>query len=462
MTQADNSPTIEEADTRPWEQLEAIAETRDAERLEAYVESLTAGEAARALAHMSEEEQNRVLETLSPDDAAHLIEALPMAQAVDLIEHLPVSVAAAIVHELDSDTQADLVGELDEEDARAILAALDPQEAREIRELADYDEDVAGGLMITEVSVVSAADTVASVVDQLRRQADEYDLEIQYVFVADGDGRLCGVLRIRDLLFSPGERLICDIMIPKPVAVGAQTDLLALNDIFDRKGFLALPVVNGEGALIGLVTRSSVRLALVDKVESDHRKSQGIVGGEELRTMPLLERSKRRLSWLSVNILLNIAAASVIALFEETLTAVIALAFFLPIISDMSGCSGNQAVAVSIRELTLGLVKPQDLLFVWLKEIGIGVLNGAVLGALIGVVAWIWKGNAALGLVVGSALALNTMVAVSIGGAIPLILKRFDQDPALASGPILTTITDICGFFLVLGIATLMLSRLTG
>ena len=200
--------------------------------------------------------------------------------------------------------------------------------------------------------------------------------------------------------------------------------------------------------------------ALVERATDDHLKSQGIVGGEELRSMPLAERSGRRLSWLSVNIVLNMISVSVIAAFEETLAAVIALAVFLPIVSDMSGCSGNQAVAVSMRELTLGVVGTRDALRVWWQEAKVGVLNGLALGILLGVAAWAWKGNPVLGAVVAVALALNTVVAVSIGGTVPLLLKRLGADPAVASGPVLTTVTDMCGFFLVLGIATLSLSWL--
>ena len=155
--------------------------------------------------------------------------------------------------------------------------------------------------------------------------------------------------------------------------------------------------------------------------------------------------------------MLNIIAASVIAFYEDTLRAVIALAVFLPIVSDMSGCSGNQAVAVSMRELSLGIVKPFEALRVWLQEVSVGVINGTVLGCLIAGAAWAWKGNPYLGLVVGGALAANTVLAVSIGGTVPLLLKRMNVDPAVASGPILTTVTDMCGFFLVLGFATVML-----
>jgi magnesium transporter len=163
-----------------------------------------------------------------------------------------------------------------------------------------------------------------------------------------------------------------------------------------------------------------------------------------------------------VNVLLNILAASVIAFYQDTLSAVIALAVFLPIVSDMSGCSGNQAVAVSMRELTLGVVRPADVFRVWMKEIPVGILNGLALGGLVALAGWIWQGNAWLGLVVGAALGLNTVIAVSIGGTVPLILKAFKVDPALASGPVLTTITDMCGFFLVLGLASLLLPQLTG
>ena len=173
--------------------------------------------------------------------------------------------------------------------------------------------------------------------------------------------------------------------------------------------------------------------------------------------MPVWIRLKKRLSWLSVNIILNIFAAGVIALFQETLEAAIALAVFLPIISDMSGCSGNQAVAVSMRELSLGLIQPKEYYRVWMKELSVGLINSCVLGTLIATAAILWKGDWMLGLVVGAALSTNTVIAVSFGGTVPLLLKRVGVDPAIASGPLLTTITDMCGFFLALGLASVLL-----
>jgi len=179
-----------------------------------------------------------------------------------------------------------------------------------------------------------------------------------------------------------------------------------------------------------------------------------------LRSMPMLARCRRRLAWLGPNILLNLVAASVIARYESTLEAVIALAVFLPIVSDMSGCSGNQAVAVSIRELTLGLIKPHEYLRIVWKEGILGLVNGIVLGTILGAIAAMWKANIWLGLVIGGSLALNTVLSALLGGCVPLLLKRLKVDPALASGPILTTCTDMCGFFLVLNLASAMLSRL--
>jgi magnesium transporter len=222
-----------------------------------------------------------------------------------------------------------------------------------------------------------------------------------------------------------------------------------------------LPVVDADGNLVCTDSRSAVADAAFESVESESLKRQGEIG-DELRSMTLLLRSRRRHARLRNNIILNVVAASVISLYEETIAAVIAIAVFLPMVSDMSGCSGNQAVAVTLRELTLGLVKPVDALRVWTKEASVGLINGAVLGVLIAIVAWLWKGNPYLGLVIGLALAINTVISVSIGGIVPLLLKRFNQDPAVASGPLLTTITDVAGFFLVLSLATLMMPLLIG
>jgi magnesium transporter len=277
--------------------------------------------------------------------------------------------------------------------------------------------------------------------------------------VSEG-GELLGVLRLRDLLLAPKSKLLTDIMIKEPQKIRADTPLKDLKEFFKQVNYLGVPVVDTRERLVGVVLASAVREAVNRRSNQIFLQFSGIVGGEEFRTMPLFKRSSRRLSWLSINIVLNIVAASVIALYQDTLEKAIVLAVFLPIISDMSGCSGNQAVAVSIRELSLGLVRPKELLRVLGKESSIGIINGVVLGLLLGGVAFLWKGNPYLGLVVGVSLAANTLVAVSFGGLVPLFLRRAGADPALASGPLLTTITDVCGFFFVLSFASALLSRL--
>ena len=445
----------------PWEEMEAILETGDAEQLKEYVGKLPPGETARAISRLQEENQTRLLTLLPPEDAAALLEEMSHTQAAELIDDLTPPQAAAIVNEMSSDEQVDLLGELDVDEAKAIVQEMDVEEAADVRQLSQFPHDTAGGLMITEYLVYPDSFKVADVLEDMREQREKYSkYDVQYLYVKGRNGALVGVLRPRDLLLSPRDTPVTRIMVADPLCVQTETHLDELVQLFDRQGYFGVPVTDKWGRLAGVVRRADVEEAVGDRADRTLLKVSGIVGGEELRIMPLRVRSFRRLSWLSVNILLNIVAASVIALYQDTLAAAIALAVFLPILSDMSGCQGNQAVAVSLRELTLGLVKPSDLFRVLGKEIGVGVINGVLLGLVIGAVAWAWKGNPYLGLVVGGALALNTLVAVSLGGTIPLVLRRLKADPALASGPILTTVTDMCGFFLALSFATALLPLL--
>lgn len=453
----------ENIEERPWEILSEITARADLNELQQFLEEQSPSDIARAISRLGADEQNSLLTLLSPEDAAGIIEEIPSAQAVSLIEQLPADEAATIVKELQSDEQADLLGELDEQDAEAILAEMAPADAEDLRLLSSFDADVAGGLMITEYLAFEESLSIADVKEDLSLGREKYaDFDIQYVYVVSSSGRLKGVLRLRDLLLSRTTMKLSHIMIKSPVFVTADTSVEKLWQVFERNPFFGIPVTDRRKRLLGVLRRSAVADAMAGRADSDYLKSQGIVGGEELRGMPLFTRARRRLSWLTANIGLNIIAASVITLYQDTLASAIALAVFLPIVSDMSGCSGNQAAAVSLRELSLGILKPFEILHVWLKEVSVGLINGTVLGSVLGLAAWAWKGNPYLGVVVGAALALNTMIAVSIGGIIPLLLKKADKDPALASGPILTTVTDMCGFFLVLSLASFFLPLLNG
>jgi magnesium transporter len=445
---------------RPWESLLELARTGGTAALEAFLHELPRADLPRVFDRLAPEERGEVLAHLSAERAAEVIEALPDAHAAEAIGEILPATAADILEELPSDERADLLARLDDAEADAILAEVEPVTADSVRSLLSYEADTAGGLMVTEFVAVRAEASAAEVLADLRENVERYaDYDVQYLYAVDGNARLVGVVPVRDVLLARPQRPVSELMIPGAVAVPTSASLDELAELFDRHGFLGIPVVDEAEILAGIVLHDDVQEARVDRAEADLQKASGIVE-EELRSMPVLIRSYRRLSWLSVNIVLNVVAASVIAAYQDTIAAAITLAVFLPIISDMSGCSGNQAVAVTMRELSLGVTKPTELLRVWGKELSVGSLNGLALGSLIAGVAWLWQGNVALGVVVGTALALNTVVAVSLGGTIPLVLRRLGHDPALASGPILTTVTDMCGFFLVLSFATLALPRL--
>ena len=456
MTETDK---IISDDEQAREALEQALEHADGARLTEIVESLHGHHnALRHLLHFDEDEREKLISLLSPEAAAELIEEAPEETAVALMEGLESTVAAKIMEELHSDTQADIVHDLDKVDAEAILAEMDPEDAAGVRKLAQYEPDTAGGLMELEVFKFRHDDQVGKVLRRLASSDEDFErYRGQHPYIVDDQERLAGVVSLRGLLTSKRTSLLSEIMV-EPLSVTVDSKMEELEELFEEHPFLGIPVVDEQRVPVGVVSRIAIAEAALERAEHDALARART--SDELRSMPTWLRSRRRLAWLSSNIVLNIIAASVISAYEETLAAVIAIAVFLPMVSDMSGCSGNQAVGVSMRELALGLTKPSDLFHVLRKELSVGIINGIVLGILIGIVAWVWKGNMYLGLVIGLALAANTLIAVAIGGAVPLILKRFGVDPAVASGPLLTTVTDMAGFFLVLSLATMFMSSL--
>ena len=440
------------------ERLQEAIETEDKQQVGELLEAISSNEALRQVSMMEPENRDSFISLLEPETAAELIEEAPAELALTIIQDLDSSVAARIMEELHSDTQADIVKELDTESSEAILSAMEAENAESVRMLAQYEPDSAGGLMEVEAFTFHVDETVGAILNRLARGDESFErYRGQHPYIVDDSGRLLGVVSLRDMLSSRRSQPLAEIL-HEPISVSPDTSQHELAEIFHDNPFLGIPVVDDGGILLGVVSRQELAEAELERAEQESRARQQV--SDELRSMPTLQRSRRRLAWLSSNIVLNIIAASVISLYEETLAAVIAIAVFLPMVSDMSGCSGNQAVGVSMRELSLGLTRPADLFYVLRKEFGVGVLNGIALGILIGIVAWVWKDNAVLGLVIGMALAFNTVIAVSIGGTVPLALKHLGIDPAVAAGPLLTTVTDMAGFFLVLSLASLFMPLL--
>lgn len=439
----------------PWEVIQSIVADRDKNALREYLDNLSPPELARALSRLEDETQAGLLTLLEPETAADLIERLHDAQAVDLIEELSPHQAAAIVEEMESDHRADLLGEMKAGDAAAILEKMAPEEAQEARKLLVYPEDTAGGLMVTEYLSFSVDLTVADVIEDLRRHAEQYsDYSVQYAYVMSNTGGLVGVLRLRDLILTPGDARVSAVMIANPVYVYVDTPLDEIDNLFTRYPFVAVPVIEHTGQMVGVVRRADIEEALSERAGQTLMRFGGIIGGEELRSMPVRIRAFRRMAWLAVNLALSLLAASVIRSFHETIEAVIAVVFFMPVIANMSGCSGNQAVAVSIRELAMGLIEPRDLFRVVWKELQLGVVTGLFLAVLLGATAYLLQGSIALGLIVGAALGLNATFALLVGAVVPLVLRLFRLDPALAAPLIVTTVSDMCGFFVLLSLTT--------
>ena len=451
-----NSPLKEDAARE--ETLQEAVEAVNEQQVADIVEANTSQEVLRQASLMKPDDRDQLITIMSPEAAAELIEEAPAGMAASMIEALDTDVAAKIMEELSSDTQADIVNDIKKQNAESILSAMDAEAAEEVRKLSQYEDDTAGGLMELDAFSFNSNETVGAVLKRMLADDEEYErYRGQHPYILDESGRLVGVVSLRGLLRNRRAVMLADIMKPV-ISVTPDTSQDELVTLFDENPFLGVPVVDDQGMLLGIVSRIELAEAEMERAEQQSLSRQKI--GDELRSMPTLLRSRRRLAWLSSNIVLNIIAASVISAYEETLAAVIAIAVFLPMVSDMSGCSGNQAVGVSMRELALGLTRPVDLFHVLRKELSVGIINGIVLGILIGIVAWIWKDNAYLGLVIGLALSINTLIAVSIGGTVPLILKNFGIDPAVASGPLLTTVTDMAGFFLVLSLAALFMPQL--
>ncbi len=416
----------------PADLADVLALAEDDERVE-IVKLLPPELSAQALSELPEEEHpSETLAALEPEEAAEIVEVLP------------------------DDDAADLLGELEPGAQEAILAQLeDPEWRKDVAELLQYDPESAGGLMTGDVVSARAGETIGQALDGIRRQAEEVE-DFSEVFVLDDGGRLVGVLDFKDLVVNPPERAVSEVMEEPDVTVPPDLDQEEVARLMARYNVSSIPVVDQNRRLLGRITFDDVTDVVEAEATEDLLRFSGVSADEELGA-EWRTAVRSRLRWLMVNLFTAAAGASVVGLFQDNIDRILALAIWMPIVGGLGGNTGTQALAVTIRRLSLGQISPREFRGVIGKEMLVGLTNGVAIGALAGLaataVAWATGGPPLLGLVVFMALSLNLLMAGTLGAFVPLTLERFGVDPAVASSVFVTAFTDMCGFALLLGLA---------
>ncbi len=359
-----------------------------------------------------------------------------------------------LIEEMDSDDISDVLYLIPPQRRKIILRGLSKKDSQEIEEIMQYPESSAGHLMQKELIKVPEYFSVLDTIKRIQRQAKELKNE-GTVFVTDNRGVLKGYVPLQNLVIATPQTKIGDLITgQKSVPVLADQEEVAY--IFKNADLPALPVVDDKGKLLGKITSDDVVDVLVEEQSEDMYRMAG-VGKEESVFDSSFRSARRRLPWLVVNLGTAILAASVVTLFQDTIQRLVILAAYMPIVAGMGGNAATQAITVLVRAIALKEVEFRDVRKVLMKEIGIGLMNGLVLGLLIGVISYLFNGNMMLGVVIALAMITNLLIAGISGTVIPLLLKSLRLDPALASSVFVTTCTDIGGFVSFLGLATWLL-----
>ncbi len=419
-------------------------------------------------------------EAATPAEMADRLERLKTEAALEVLESQPADTGARILMELESehgsrllarsDTTriiewtaslapnhaADLLARVAPDRRQEILDGLSPDHAQAVTRLLRYPPDSAGGIMDDAFLSVHADGTVAEGLERLRSRMARRTADVGYLYVTEATGELIGVVSVRDFLFAPPQRRVRDIMNREIRFLRVTDDQEAITRQIERLRYMGLPVVDERQRLVGVVrVTEALRVAETEATE-DMQLMVGLSGEEQVHT-PWSVAIKRRLPWLGVNLGTALLAATVVGVFEETISRWTALVVFLPLISAVAGNAGVQALTVIIRGLALGHVAAGDAIRILRKELAIGAINGLLLGIALGLIGFGWKGSLVLGAVAGSAMMLNQVVGVLSGVLVPFGLKALRIDPATASSILVTTMTDILGFLIFLGLAAVAL-----
>lgn len=418
-----------------------------------------------------------VLAELSPGDIAHLLSSSPPRyrqvlwsllepeQEPAVLNELPddlrneflldmdPEVLAVLVGKLDDDDVADILQELPEAITSQVLGIMDHQDRARLETVLGYSDDVAGGLMSTDTITIRADLTLDVVLRYLRRHT-EIPLNTDTVIVVNRDDTYVGLLPIRTLLVADPGVSVREMMVTSREPIPAMMPAAEVARLFERNDWISAPVTDDNGRLLGRITIDDI--VDVIREEADHSLTSLAGLGEEDTFAPLLHTAPRRAIWLGINLLTAFIAASVINLFQGTIEKVVALAVLMPIVASMGGIAGTQTLTVLIRGMAMGHVNRRNERWLIGREVLVGALNGLLWAAVVALAAALWFSDWTLGLIIAAAIIINLVTAGLSGAVLPLILKRMRIDPALAGGVILTTVTDVVGFFAFLGLATLV------
>lgn len=430
----------------------------DTGELVAFLDKLHAADVAEALEGMGDGPRARVFALLGDERAALVLQEMEPDDQVALLRQVDAGRAARIVQEMSSDDLADLLGEVRPDEAKDILGLMPADEAADMQELLEYSEDTAGGLMTTEFIALREGLTAEQAIVTLRELAPDAET-IYYVYVVDRENRLVGVISLRDLIIASPDRPLGVIAKGDVIAVTADTDQEQVARLVARYDLLALPVVDAEQRLLGIVTVDDVVDVIEEEATEDVVRFAATAAEADVE-LGAWQRARRRLPWLVALLFGGLLAGSVIKGFSHTLEAVTLLAVFIPVMAGEAGNAGTQSLAVVVRGIATGNVDTRRIWRVVLGEARVGALVGAAIGLLLAVTASLWHGQPALGALVGVVLGLNMTLASALGGFFPVVIHRLGLDPAVASGPFITTLTDVFSMLIYFGLATVFISFL--
>ncbi len=437
------------------EQVRRYLESDDLEGAIALLEALRPADKAEVFGDLPPSRQQHLLPRLDAEESADILEKLEDEEVAELAGRLEPRTLGRILDAMEPDEAADLLGDLPTQKAQALLASM--KEAEEVRPLLLHPDDTAGGLMTSEFLALKRKMSAREALEAVRRWAPETEAA-HYLFVVDTRNKLCGVVSLRQLIIVDPTTRLEEIMDPDVIQVKVGTDREECAQIMSRYDITALPVVDEEERLLGVITIDDILDVLEEEATEDIQR----LGGAQPLEKPYLstgifEVSKKRMGWLLVLFVTETLTGSVLRHFQTQLDAVVALAFFVPLLIGTGGNAGTQTTSTIIRALAVGEIEPRDLLRVFWHEVRTGALLGLAMALVAFIRALTWGTTPNLALAVATAIMIIVIWANSLGSLLPLIAYKLGIDPAVVSGPVMSTLVDATGLFIYLTIAGLML-----